>query len=284
MLPNVACLCPTYRHPQLLANALACFLAQDYPADRRRLLILDDAGQIDPQVGPNWAIRSTANRSPSLPHKYAALCKWSDDLTDDAGRPWVPHVYAVWDDDDIYLPNHLSAAVAGLVTTPGGWVAPERIWSLYTGRLEQEDATGRFHGSTVISRASLTRVGGWLGVMPNRQAGRIERLDYPDELQAGDRRADFDQRMLCALGTLYGPHPPARPLAASPTYVYRWGTTHSPHCSGLMRTPDDETWYQVYPSQFAGPPAPVSAIRPSFDAETLSVFSQLEQKINGSPR
>ena len=38
-LPLVACLCPTYRRPsRLLANAIACFEHQDYPAQRRRLI------------------------------------------------------------------------------------------------------------------------------------------------------------------------------------------------------------------------------------------------------
>ena len=50
-LPFVSCLCPTYRRPKLLENSIACFLAQDYPADRRELIVLDDAGELENQTG-----------------------------------------------------------------------------------------------------------------------------------------------------------------------------------------------------------------------------------------
>ena len=39
--PWVTCLCPTYGRFERLREALACFLAQDYP--NRRLIILNDA-------------------------------------------------------------------------------------------------------------------------------------------------------------------------------------------------------------------------------------------------
>jgi Glycosyltransferases involved in cell wall biogenesis len=43
----ISCLCPTYKRPTLLANAIACFLQQDYdgPAE---LIVLDDAGELLP--------------------------------------------------------------------------------------------------------------------------------------------------------------------------------------------------------------------------------------------
>jgi glycosyltransferase involved in cell wall biosynthesis len=53
---GISCLMPTYGRPTLVQNAIACFLAQDYPAGKRRLLILDDAGQIAPQGGAGWFV------------------------------------------------------------------------------------------------------------------------------------------------------------------------------------------------------------------------------------
>ena len=44
---KLTCVCPTYRRPRLLANAIACFVAQTYP--NRELIVLDDAGELEPR-------------------------------------------------------------------------------------------------------------------------------------------------------------------------------------------------------------------------------------------
>jgi hypothetical protein len=134
---KIAALMPTYGRPQLVANALACFLAQDYSMEKRRLLILDDAGQIAPQSGADWQVWSTAKKLPSLPAKYKFLV--------DRANEWGADAYCIWDDDDIYLPWHLSSHVRALATA--GWSHPKKVWSLYTGSLELESGIGRFHGA-----------------------------------------------------------------------------------------------------------------------------------------
>jgi hypothetical protein len=53
---------PTYDRPSLVRSSIACFLAQDHPPEQRRLLILDDAGQIEPQDGDGWTVWSTPVR------------------------------------------------------------------------------------------------------------------------------------------------------------------------------------------------------------------------------
>jgi len=70
----------------LLANSIACFEAQDYPADRRRLFILDDAGELAPQLGANWSIATTRTRYPSLRAKYNALVDLVDAARAVGGR------------------------------------------------------------------------------------------------------------------------------------------------------------------------------------------------------
>ena len=72
-LPMVSCLCPTYRRPKLLENSIACFLAQDYPADRRELIVLDDAGELQNQTGDGWQVSSIQRRFRSLPEKFDDL-------------------------------------------------------------------------------------------------------------------------------------------------------------------------------------------------------------------
>jgi hypothetical protein len=41
------------------------------------------------------------------------------------------------------------------------WSKPSFVLSSYTGRLEQEDATGRFHASLAFRREIFDRIGGW---------------------------------------------------------------------------------------------------------------------------
>ena len=71
----VTALCPTFRHPQLLATSLALWEMQDYPADKRQLLILDDGGTFFDHCDPtsNWTLIAKRIRFPSLPAKYNAL-------------------------------------------------------------------------------------------------------------------------------------------------------------------------------------------------------------------
>ena len=247
---NILCLCPTYGRPRLLANAVACFLAQDYPLHQRKLLILDDAGQIESQDHGNWQVISTPARFPSLPAKYNAMLTTEQIIGSAQGLRW--DAVAVWDDDDIYLPWHLSSAAEAL-SSGAPSAKPLRVWSLYgTDVPFQEDAVGRFHGSLIISVKRLREVGGWLET----------------------RRADFDQHQIAACGPAADtlPHSPAN----APSYVFRWQSTQASHCQGLMTSPDNEDWYDRYvPSDRSD----VGGVVPGFDAETRQVISNCGREI-----
>jgi glycosyltransferase involved in cell wall biosynthesis len=99
--PLVSSLCCTYGRPHLLPHAVESFLRQDYPC--RELVILDDAGQYAEAIaGDRWRIISVSTRFPTLGEKRNALARLASPEAE---------VFAVWDDDDVYLPWHLSAAV-----------------------------------------------------------------------------------------------------------------------------------------------------------------------------
>jgi hypothetical protein len=232
---KIAALMPTYGRPRLVANALACFLAQDCPRDDCRLLVLDDANQIAPQLGDNWEVWSTVKKFPILPAKYCFLV--------DRANEWGANAYSVWDDDDIYLPWHLSSHVRAL--SLAGWSHPEKVWSLYTGSLALESAAGRFHGALAVRRDFADHVGYW----------------------GNSTRCDFDQQILGRLSHLSLPgHPDCD---HPPSYVYRWGSTHADHCSGRCRGPNDATWYTQTPITEAGQ---VKRLVPQIDAETTAIY------------
>ena len=245
---NVLCLCPTYGRPRLVANAVACFLAQDYPETNRKLLILDDAGQIESQDNGTWQVISTPERFFSLPAKYNAMLTAEGIIGPQPTSRW--DAVAVWDDDDIYLPWHLTAGVQAMLNNGAPAAKPSQVWSLYNSETPWlENAAGRFHGSLIVGVPRLRELGGWIQT----------------------KRADFDQQMIgsclpMADAMFHGPQP------GSPGYVFRWGSTQAPHCQGLMRTPDNEDWYDRYQRADL---QPVGELVPAFDAETERVIGAL---------
>mgnify|MGYP002624056713 CR=1 FL=1 len=232
-LPFVSCLCPTYLRPGLLANSIACFLAQDYPADRRELVILDDAGQIAPQHGDGWEVISTLRRFRSLPEKFNALAGLARG-----------DVLVVWEDDDIYLPWHITAHVDGLAD--GGFSKPSRVLSLYTGKLREEESAGRFHASIAFTREVFNAAGGW----------------------PLTKRGDFDQtflRRLVGAATIVDPC-----RTVPPSYVFRWSSTRTYHGQSLMQGPSDVEWYERISDVEMD--VIMETIVPTFDAETVRIF------------
>jgi hypothetical protein len=240
MKPFITALCPTYRHPALLANSLALWLAQDYPLDRRELVILDDGQTFDAQFGDGWKLISAATRYPSLPAKYNALLGMMAPETD---------VVLVYEDDDIFLPRYCSTHAQALENAE--FSKPSRILSDYTGELAEENGAGRFHSSMAFRRELIERIGGW-----------------PDT-----KRADFDQQLMRRLATeSKGIGDPCQ--FAPPQYVYCW-RTGAAHCQSTMRSPDDTDWYER--GEKAYKPVPfVGTLRPKIDERTRRILEQLE--------
>lgn len=242
-LPFVSCLCPTYGRPELLRNAIQCFLNQTYPANRRELIIWDDLGQYQSMVymtvKGTFEMISTQETFESLPDKYNALAQRAQG-----------DVIAVWEDDDIYLPYHLSSQIRELTDASKRVLmkTPEVI-SHYNGKIFKEASDGRFHGSLVFTRALLDYVKGW----------------------PATKRADFDQTVIKLLESN------AEQILKNiytyegetyPSYVFRWESTKQPHGQHYMENAADENWYGKYHANVT-PEKPRSAfIIPKFDADT----------------
>jgi hypothetical protein len=208
-------------------------MAQHYPTDRRELIVLDDAGELENQTGNGWQIISIQRRFRSLPEKFNALAGLAQG-----------EILVVWEDDDIYLPHHISSHV----TAMDGhlWSKPSKVLSDYTGEIREEDATGRFHASIAMTRQAFIQCGGW-----------------PLTL-----RGDFDQQLLARLATTGTPADPCSD--AQPGYVFRWGSTGAYHGQALMQGPEDERWYER--SLDTGIAVPPSTLIPMLDHETSQLF------------
>lgn len=219
---KIACLCVTYRRPRRLAEAIACFERQDYPEPLRELVILDDAGQYAPLEGRGWRLISIARRFRTLGEKRNAAAALAAPDVD---------AYAVWDDDDIYLPWHLASVARALGQQP--WSVPHVVFREMFGRLELYANGDRyFHSGWGFSRELFQRAGGY----PFSQAGEDQAL-----------RGRFE-----AAGAV-----PADSSAGSdPSYVTRWfGEPDAWHISAL----DGDGYRQV---GIARAPTRVNKIEP----------------------
>ena len=150
---HFACLCLTYHRPQLIRSAIESFNRQDYPASHRELVILDDgAGYADGLCGPGWRLWSVGGRYSTLGDKRNAAASLAS-LDADA--------FAVWDDDDIYLPWHLSAAARALESAP--WSRPARcLVEHHRFRpLEQKDCGTAYHAGWAYTREAFDAAGGY---------------------------------------------------------------------------------------------------------------------------
>lgn len=246
-LPFITALCPTFRRPDLLANSLWLWEKQTYPANRRRLIILDDGGTFDPQEGKSkwysdtlsWRLYSNDVRYASLPEKYNALVSLSPLETD---------AFLIWEDDDFYLPEYV-ASYADAFLHGARYVKPDLVLSDYPGYLVTEKATGRFHATLGFTKDLLQSIGGW-----------------PETKQA-----QFDQMLI---QRLQNTSPAVDPWTnIKPQYIFGWHTG-MPHGQNTMKGPEDETWYDRAEAMF-----PAVACSSRLEAvplpKTLAIFNQL---------
>lgn len=149
-LPLVSCLCPTYGRPELLQEAICCFLQQDYP--NKELVVLNDhpnAITLDRDY-PGVYVYNCSQRFQSLGQKR-------NDLVRRARGDFLMN----WDDDDLYLPWRISEMMKHLYPAADKWFCkPTQAWrSTNNGnyRLNQS----HFHGQAAMRRILFDELGGY---------------------------------------------------------------------------------------------------------------------------
>jgi glycosyltransferase involved in cell wall biosynthesis len=251
-------LCPTYRHPKLLANAVACYLSQDYPLERRELIILDDYGQYENKSYDGYQVVSVSRRYVSFWEKRCATAALGRNL----GENKSPDVYCAWDDDDVYMPWHITAHIEALKVRRRGRDAvayshPMKIFSTYGRVLHEEDGRGRFEGSFAFTRRAYEKADGW----------------------PVTKRGGGDQIFIGRLEKACGGKIDDPCEGYAPSYVYRWESTNSNHSSGYHKSFDDEEWYDRYAREANFDDEGASRIvLPQFDAETKQIYSLVDQE------
>jgi hypothetical protein len=200
---KITAICCTYKRSSVLPTAIECFLRQDYPSELRELVVLDDAGLHGNQEGPGWKIVSFDQRFRTLGEKRNASAALASSTTD---------AYCVWDDDDIYLPWHMSAAASALEEAE--FSRPSAIWlDGPEHRLRRARTKGLYHGAWAFRRSLFERAHGYPFIQSGQDLGLLKRFHD--------------------LGATY-----ADPLScdARPSYIYRWFTTDTGwHLSAMGR-------------------------------------------------
>ena len=237
-------LCPTFRHPDLLAASLEMFLMKD--SENKYMIILDDGGTFQHgQSGDGWELNAIPEVFPMIGDEETEEARKAADDYKMGGRfPFISHKYnwmveraetkllddpdigfCVWEDDDIYAPRYISSHAA--VLEEHDYSKPDQVWSDYnlpvTGELQPEGAIRRFHSSMAFTLGLIKEVNGW-----------------PED----NMRADFDQQLMVKLEKGRGNRPPSPWNGLDDCqFIYHWHTG-SAHCQSTMRDPGDETWYQ----------------------------------------
>jgi hypothetical protein len=196
---KIAAICCTYKRPEQLETAIESFLRQDYPAELREMIVLDDAGQYENQSGEGWRLASIPVRFRTLGEKRNASAALVSADVD---------AYCVWDDDDVYLPWHISAAVAALADA--AYTIPTVIYKDKRNQLERKANQYLFHGAWSFRRTAFDHVGGYPFIQSGQDQGLLRRFKSEKLRRANPIK--FDPR---------------------PSYIYRWYTAHSKHISAM---------------------------------------------------
>lgn len=153
---KVSCVCCTYGRFALLKRSIACWLNQDY--DDAELIIFNTAkeplflGQLLRGRGIRL-INQTCDTKNGLP--YASLGM----VRHDAAEHVTGEAYVCWDDDDLYLPWHLSQGVANLrLCGRGAWM-PAQSYFTDDGGQTFRRARNAFEASVLVRTDYLFRYG-----------------------------------------------------------------------------------------------------------------------------
>ena len=242
--PFITCLCPTYKRPEFVANAIACFERQDYPKDRCKLVVFDDSGELPNQAGPNWEIYSQQDRFDSLWVKYNKMIEMNPNT----------HIYAMWDDDDIYLPWHLSSLAHNFQLGKRQMLKPEYVFTnnpTQFGDVVKERASDVYHGAYGYSWSMM-------------QAGK----GFDEEF--GLKTLESNIAKFSSLAETDG-FVSNRVL---PSYVYRMvrGGNH------LLDVQDEQQYEDTWDYYGFMPPVPVCHLIPKLDQETSLIYRKFSQR------
>ncbi len=215
-LPKMSACCMTFGRPDMLGEAVECFLRQDYPGETE-LVILNDHPEILlewPDAPDNVNLINLPERLPTIGDKR----NMSTDLS-------TGDIVMQWDDDDIHLPNRFSVIAERM--TLHHYYKPRFFWYWGGGEVHLHPKKNVAHAMSGYSREFYKKMGGY----PPKHSGQ----DIHFEVAA--KRVRIIDNKLYTLGDL--PKAELRSAVRARQcydiplgdlyYLYRFGGTGSYH-------------------------------------------------------
>lgn len=145
---SISCICLTYGRPRHLAEAVSCFLAQDYPGPKQMVVFNTHPGQKIVGELPNVKIVNCPQRPPSLGvARNLAIAEADGDII------------VTTDDDDLYLPHHLSVIAQGFERSNADWVRITPVW--YSERWKVKKTFGTWANSVAFTVDAWEKAGAY---------------------------------------------------------------------------------------------------------------------------
>lgn len=126
--PFVSVVCPTYNRREFLPYLLYIWQYQDYPADKRELVILDDSPVSNADIVAMMVDSSQPNVRYIHSDERLALGKKRNMLNDLAKGEYI----LCFDDDDYYPPNKISYQVAQLQENNAVFSGSDQLYIWYS--------------------------------------------------------------------------------------------------------------------------------------------------------
>ena len=168
----LSAVCCTWNRPHYLGELVESFLRQDYPAEKRELVILDDAGQYGNREGDGWKIISIKTRFTTLGEKRNACAALV--------RPDCEGLL-VADDDDLYLPHWFSAHATALANAE--WSRPEQVYREEGSIFYLQKTNGIYHGAHAFRRSTFLKHFGYKAMNSGQDQELFHRLKKADVSQ-----------------------------------------------------------------------------------------------------
>jgi len=180
--PTVGVVVPTRARPQMLREALAAIREQDYPG-RVETVVVFDQSDPDPEMGSadeQRPVRVVSNdRSPGLAGARNCGILHSD-----------TELVAFCDDDDTWLPDKLSAQVAGLREQPAAQLVCTGIRVCYGDTTVDRTLPLRHIGLPDLLRSRLTELHPSTFLI--RRAALVDGFGLVDEQIPGSYAEDYE--------------------------------------------------------------------------------------------
>ena len=160
-LPFISCQCLTYGRVTELEEAIMFFLNQDYPGPKELVIVNDLAEQTLVYDHPEVRIFNLKERFPTLGEKRNfAVEQCRGDFI------------VVYDDDDGYLPHHLSLCARLALT----WEVFSVNKCFYWTNFKEIEISRNAMSQWVYSKRSFQKAGGYICVNSGEDQSLLERL------------------------------------------------------------------------------------------------------------